>query len=171
MLDSLLSILKQVGFNIEYYNDGIYCAYENTKLQPIDIETGYYPDFPTDLQPQLVSLALSINSVSTIKEKIFDDRFIYVNELRRLGADIDILDNKIAIVKGGNELSGAKVIATDIRGGAAILIATLFANNTSIISNVYQLKRGYENLIDKFNNLKANIKLKSNKEKIYEYRF
>ncbi len=171
MLDSLLSILKQVGFNIEYYNDGIYCAYENTKLQPIDIETGYYPDFPTDLQPQLVSLALSINSVSTIKEKIFDDRFIYVNELRRLGADIDILDNKIAMVKGGNELSGAKVIATDIRGGAAILIATLFANNTSIISNVYQLKRGYENLIDKFNNLKANIKLKSNKEKIYEYRF
>ena len=81
------------------------------------------------------------------------------------------MDNKIAIVKGGNELSGAKVIATDIRGGAAILIATLFANNTSIISNVYQLKRGYENLIDKFNNLKANIKLKSNKEKIYEYRF
>ncbi len=171
MLNSLLNILKQIGFNIEFHNDGIYCSYENTQINPIDIETGYYPDFPTDLQPQLVSLALSINGVSTIKEKVFDDRFIYVNELRRLGADIDIVDNRIAIVKGGNELSGAKVVATDIRGGAAILIATLFAYNTSIISNVYQLKRGYENLINKFNNLKANIKIKSNKEKVYEYKF
>lgn len=171
-LSSLLNILKQVGFKIEVYNDGIFFSYnENKKLQSIDIETTYYPGFPTDLQPQLVSLALSMDGVSTIKERVFDDRFIYVNELRRLGAEIDIIDNKVAVVKGGKELSGANVLATDIRGGAAILIAALIANNTSIISNVYQLKRGYENLIDKLSNLKANIKLKYNKEKVYEYKY
>ena len=177
-LSSLLNVLKQIGFRVEIYNDGIYCGYEGDNLKlggdlkSIDIETGYYPEFPTDLQPQIVALALAINGISTIKEKVFDDRFIYVNELRRLGADIDVIDNKIAIVKGGRELSGAKVIATDIRGGAAILIASLIANNTSIISNIYQIKRGYENLINKFSNLKAKIKLRSNKEEeVYEYKY
>jgi len=177
-LNSLLNILKQAGFKVEVYSDGIYCGYQEDilksykALKAIDVETGYYPEFPTDLQPQIVALALSINGISTIKEKVFDDRFIYVNELRRLGADIDIIDNKIAVVKGGRELSGAKVIATDIRGGAAILIACLNSNNTSIISNIYQIKRGYENLIDKFSNLKAKVKLRSNKkEEIYEYKY
>ncbi|MGB9638886.1 MAG: hypothetical protein ACPL1F_06305, partial [bacterium] len=169
-LQSLLKVLNHIGFKIELYKDGIFFSAENKKLQTVDIETNYYPGFPTDLQPQLVSLALSIDGVSTIKEKVFDDRFIYVNELRRLGAEIDIIDNRVAVVKGGKELSGANVLATDIRGGAAILIAALIANNTSVISNIYQLKRGYENLITKFSNLNADIKLKSNIEKVYGYK-
>ena len=170
MLSSLIEVLKYVGFKIEVYNDGIYAEYnEANNIKPINVETGFFPEFPTDLQPQIVALAISLNSVSTVKEKVFDDRFIYVNELRRLGADIDIIDNKIAIIKGGNKLSGANVIATDIRGGAAILIAALIAENTSTISNIYQLKRGYENLIHKLSTLKAKVKLKKlNKDSIQE---
>lgn len=157
MLSKLWSILSSIGVNIEFHSDSIEIE-SNKKLLSFEVSTNVYPDFPTDLQPQMVSLASSIEGMSVITENLFDDRFIYVGELLRLGADINVVNNKHAIVNGGKKLKGAPVKATDIRGGAAILIATLLSEGKSTITNTYQIFRGYENIVDKFYRLGANIK-------------
>ncbi|MCX7758107.1 MAG: UDP-N-acetylglucosamine 1-carboxyvinyltransferase [bacterium] len=156
MLSKLWELLSSIGAEIKF--DKEYIELKSHKhLSSFEISTDVYPNFPTDLQPQMVSLATSIEGMSVVKENLFDDRFVYVGELLRLGADINVVNNKFAIINGGKILKGAPLKATDIRGGAAILIAALTAQGTSIITNTFQIYRGYEKVVEKLSKLGANI--------------
>ncbi|MEN3015442.1 MAG: UDP-N-acetylglucosamine 1-carboxyvinyltransferase [bacterium] len=156
MLSKLWDVLSSIGIKIKFYSDQIEID-SDVELSSFEVSTDVYPNFPTDLQPQIVALATSINGISVVRENLFDDRFVYTGELLRLGADIDVVNNKFAIIRGGKTLKGAPVKATDIRGGAAIITACLIAHGKSIITNTYQIYRGYENITQKLYSLGANI--------------
>lgn len=128
------------------------------KLKAIDIKTMPYPGFPTDMQSVFTSMLCIAKGTSIIVENIFENRYRYTNELKRMGAKINI-EGKIAIVKGVRKLSGATVEATDLRGGAAVVIAALVAKGKTRVNNIEYILRGYENLDKKLNKVGANIKL------------
>ena len=125
-------------------------------LKKINIKTEPYPGFPTDLQAQIMVLMSKAKGVSKIKEEIFENRFMHVPELRRMGAKITIKNNE-ATIEGPVNLSGAEVMATDLRASVSLVLAALAADNRTIINRVYHLDRGYENLERKLKNCKANI--------------
>jgi UDP-N-acetylglucosamine 1-carboxyvinyltransferase len=128
-----------------------------TSLSSVDIKTLPYPGFPTDMQAQFMVLMAVARGTSLISETIFENRFIHVSELRRMGADITISGNS-ALVKGVSRLSGAPVMATDLRASASLILAGLIADNTTEVHRVYHLDRGYENLETKFQALGASIR-------------
>ena len=115
-----------------------------------------YPGFPTDMQPQLVTFLTTIEGTSMTREGVWDNRFRYVNELKRMGADIRV-EGKLAIIDGVNSLIGAHVKATDLRAGAAMIIAGLMAEGTTEITDIYHIDRGYENFEEKFVKLGGSI--------------
>ncbi|EPR7618301.1 UDP-N-acetylglucosamine 1-carboxyvinyltransferase, partial [Campylobacter jejuni] len=108
-----------------------------------------YPGFPTDMQAQFMALALKANGTSIIDERLFENRFMHVSELLRMGADIK-LNGHIATIVGGKELNAADVMATDLRASSALILAALAAKGTSKVHRIYHLDRGYENLEEKF---------------------
>ncbi len=116
-----------------------------------------YPGFPTDMQPQMVTLLTTIEGNSVMNETVWDSRYQYVNELKRLGANITTLGS-VANITGINKLSGAEVSATDLRAGAALLLAGLVADGETYVGKTHYIDRGYEKLIEKFEKLGANIK-------------
>ncbi|AAD35202.1 UDP-N-acetylglucosamine 1-carboxyvinyltransferase [Thermotoga maritima MSB8] len=122
----------------------------------VDVTTNPYPGFPTDLQPQMMAYLSTASGVSVITENVFKTRFLHVDELKRMGADIEVSGN-VAIVKGVEKLSGAPVEGTDLRATAALLIAGIIADGVTEISNVEHIFRGYEDVIDKFSELGAKI--------------
>jgi len=126
-------------------------------LRPVSIETKEYPYFPTDLQAQIMVLLSLVNGISTITENIFENRFMHVQELNRLGANISI-NGKTAIIKGVDELSGAEVKATDLRASAAMVLAGLIADGKTKIYDIYHLDRGYENVDKKLIQIGAKLK-------------
>jgi UDP-N-acetylglucosamine 1-carboxyvinyltransferase len=128
-----------------------------SSLSSVDIKTLPFPGFPTDMQAQFMVLMAVARGTSLISETIFENRFIHVSELRRMGADITISGNS-ALVKGVPGLSGAPVMATDLRASACLILAGLVAENTTEVHRVYHLDRGYENLEEKFQELGASIK-------------
>ncbi len=125
-------------------------------LKPVNIETKEYPLFPTDLQAQFMTLLSIVDGISTITENIFENRFMHVPELKRLGADIEI-NNRTAIIKGVKRLTGAEVKATDLRASAAMVLAGLIAEGTTRIYDIYHLDRGYENIDEKLKKLGAKL--------------
>jgi len=129
----------------------------NPALASVDLKTLPYPGFPTDMQAQFMVLMAVAQGTSLITETIFENRFIHVSELRRMGADITISGNS-ALVKGVGKLSGAPVMATDLRASACLILAGLIADNTTEVHRVYHLDRGYEALEKKFEQLGAAIK-------------
>ncbi len=155
-LDSFLSKVKDAGVNLEVKENVILVKGTST-INPVDIETSPYPGFPTDLQAQFMVLMLKADGVSHIKENIFENRFQHVQELIRLGADIK-LDGNTAIVKGGNPLTGADVMATDLRASASLVLAGLFAKGVTKVHRIYHLDRGYESFEEKLKKLGAAIK-------------
>ena len=126
-------------------------------IKKINIETRPYPGFATDLQAQLMVLMTQAKGISKIKENIFENRFMHVPELKRMGANIEI-SNKTAIIKGPTKLTGAEVMATDLRASVSLVLAALIADNRTIINRIYHLDRGYEFLEKKLKNCKAHIK-------------
>ena len=126
------------------------------KLKPIDIKTMPYPGFPTDMQSVFTAMLCMAKGTSVVVENIFENRYKYTNELKRMGAKINI-EGKIAIVKGVRKLTGATVEATDLRGGAAVVIAGLVAKGKTKVNNIEYILRGYENLDKKLNKIGANI--------------
>jgi UDP-N-acetylglucosamine 1-carboxyvinyltransferase len=151
---------------IEKFNDaGVRCTTEETliKVEPggglhgVDVRTLPYPGFPTDMQAQFMALMSVAKGASVITETIFEDRFIHVGELKRLGADITISGNQ-AVVRGCKHLSGAPVMATDLRASASLVIAGLAARGTTEVHRVYHLDRGYAHLTEKLAALGARIK-------------
>ena len=155
-LDSLTAKLIEMGAKVETFDDSIRVSMENSEILPTNIKTLPYPGFPTDLQPQ-IGVALSIaNGTSIINEGIWDSRFQYTDELNKMGAKITS-HGKTAVFEGVNELTGAPLYATDLRAGAALLIAGIIANGTSEINNIHYIDRGYEKIEDKFTKLGAKI--------------
>ena len=128
------------------------------RLRPIDIKTMPYPGFPTDMQSVFTAMLCMAKGTSVVVENIFENRYKYTNELKRMGAKINI-EGKIAIVKGVRKLNGATVEATDLRGGAAVVIAGLAAKGKTKVNNIEYILRGYENLDRKLSKVGANIKV------------
>ncbi len=145
-----------MGVNIKTTKNSIFI--KNSKnLKRITISTKPYPGFPTDLQAQLMVLMTQAKGLSKIKENIFENRFMHVPELKRMGAKIEIKD-KVAYILGPSKLTGAEVMATDLRASVSLVLAGLVADNRTIINRIYHLDRGYEYLETKLKNCKAEIK-------------
>ena len=151
-----LMILKKIGVQIKQKKSSIIIK-KGKNLKKINIITKPYPGFPTDLQAQLMVLLTQANGISKIKENIFENRFMHVPELKRMGAQIEIKD-KTAIIKGPTKLTGAEVMATDLRASVSLVLAGLIAENRTIINRIYHLDRGYEYLESKLKNVKQLLK-------------
>jgi len=151
-----MGILKKMGVKIKKGN-GSLTLQKNSKLKKIDVITKPYPGFPTDLQAQLMVLMTQANGLSKISEHIFENRFMHVPELKRMGAKI-IIKNKTAFIKGPSKLTGAEVMATDLRASVSLVLAGLIADNRTIINRIYHLDRGYEFLETKLKKCKAEIR-------------
>ena len=151
-----IDLLKKMGAKIILYQNSI-TILKTKKLKKINISTEPYPGFPTDLQAQLMVLMTQADGVSRIQEKIFENRFMHVPELKRMGAKIEIKD-KTAIINGPSKLNGAEVMATDLRASVSLVLAGLIAENRTIINRIYHLDRGYESIEKKLKNCKAEIK-------------
>ena len=151
-----LSILKKMGIKLKSFKSKLEIT-QSKKIKNIKIITKPYPGFPTDLQAQLMVLMTRANGKSIIKENIFENRFMHVPELKRMGADIKIV-GKTAIISGPTKLTGAEVMATDLRASVSLVLAGLVAENRTIINRIYHLDRGYEALEKKLKNCKAHIK-------------
>ena len=156
MIKSEIGILKKIGVKIIQTKTSIIIK-KGEYLKKINVVTKPYPGFPTDLQAQLMVLLTQAKGISKIKENIFENRFMHVPELIRMGANIEI-KNKTAIIKGPTKLTGAEVMATDLRASVSLVLAGLIAENRTIINRIYHLDRGYEFLERKLKNCKAEIK-------------
>ncbi|MDC0418735.1 UDP-N-acetylglucosamine 1-carboxyvinyltransferase [Pelagibacteraceae bacterium] len=156
IIASEIKILKKMGIRMKIEKNKI-TVHESKKIKNINIKTEAYPGFPTDLQAQIMVLMSKATGTSKVKENIFENRFMHVPELRRMGAKIKTQKN-IATISGPTNLSGAEVMATDLRASVSLVLAALVANNKTIINRVYHLDRGYENLEKKLKKCKANIK-------------
>ncbi len=156
---NLIKKLKQIGCQIEIENDIITITSEKPLKSCGQICTGYYPDFPTDLQSQMLVLACFVNGVTDITENLFENRFLIVPELQKMKATISLINSKNARVVGvGGKLQAADVKAYDLRGGAALVLAGLGTNGVSTVHNVFFMDRGYENFEQNLASLGANIK-------------
>jgi UDP-N-acetylglucosamine 1-carboxyvinyltransferase len=154
-LHAVIDKLKEAGVNVERRGENL-IARRNGKLKTVDITTLPYSGFPTDVQAQMMALLALAPGISIITERIFESRFMHVSELARLGADIEI-EGPSAIVKGGKPLSGAPVMASDLRASAALVIAGMAAKGTTQVNRIYHLDRGYENIDGKLRQLGARI--------------
>lgn len=156
-LDIISAKLIEAGVKVEDGDDSVHVwVEEGTKFKHINFIALPYPGFPTDMQPQLVAFLTTIPGTSTAREGVWDNRFRYVNELKRLGANIRV-EGKLAIIDGVDKLMGAHVKATDLRGGAAMIIAGLMAEGSTEITDIFHIDRGYENFEEKFINLGGDI--------------
>jgi len=155
-VDALTQKLRDAGMEITPFDGGIR-ATAKKKIKSVDIKTLPYPGFPTDLQAQMMSLMSVANGLSVITETVFENRFMHVSELMRMGADILIHGNS-AMVKGIPKLKGAPVMATDLRASASLILAGLAAEGTTELSRVYHIDRGYQEIEKKFSSIGANIK-------------
>ncbi len=154
-LGAVLVKLHQMGFETSVDNDNI-TLFPAKEIKATEIMTSEYPGFPTDMQAQFMALALMAKGASIIDERLFENRFMHVSELLRMGADIK-LNGHIATIVGGKELNAADVMATDLRASSALILAALVAKGTSRIHRIYHLDRGYEKLEEKFKALGAKI--------------
>ncbi len=155
-LQSTIDKLETMGCSFEYPDETTICIYPAQKLKEVNIVTAEYPGFPTDMQAQLMAVATLADGESLIEERLFENRFMHVSELNRLGADIWLKGNTAA-VRPVKKLFGADVMATDLRASSALVLAALAAEGTTKIHRIYHLDRGYEDLMGKLASLGANI--------------
>ena len=155
IIDTEIRIMKKMGVRMKIEKNRI-TVLESKKINSINIKTKAYPGFPTDLQAQIMVLMSKATGTSKVTESIFENRFMHVPELKRMGANIKIKNN-IATISGPTNLSGAEVMATDLRASVSLVLAALVASNKTTINRVYHLDRGYENLEKKLKKCKANI--------------
>lgn len=155
-LESISAKLEEAGAEIIEYDDAV----RVTRFKPLNrcnVKTMPHPGFPTDMQPQMAVLLSIANGTSILSESVWDNRFQYVGQLLRMGADIQV-DGKIAVIEGIGNLSGVNVKATDLRAGAAMIIAGLVAKGETIVEDIQYIDRGYEDIVEKFSVLGASIK-------------
>lgn len=154
-LDSISAKLIEMGVTVEEYDDSVRVCVER-ELKKANFKTMPYPGFPTDMQPQMLTLLTSTAGTSIVTENVWDYRFKYVEELQRMGAVISV-DGRVAVVEGGMKLTGSRVASTDLRAGAAMVIAGLMANGVTEVYNIKYIDRGYENFEEKLKALGAQI--------------
>ncbi len=152
----IIAKLKECNVSVDVRPEGIYVDARDRDLIATDIKTLPYPGFPTDIQSPFMAFLTTVKGQSIVRETVFENRFMHVVELNRMGADI-YTRNREAIVPGGKQLKGARVRATDLRAGAAMVLAGLVATGTTEISEIYHIERGYENFVGKFKGLGADI--------------
>jgi UDP-N-acetylglucosamine 1-carboxyvinyltransferase len=156
LLENAFNALEKTGVAITDTEAGVRIARDGRELEPVNIETQPFPGFPTDLQAQMMALMTRAKGTSVIRETIFENRFMHVQELARLGADIQLLGDT-ATVKGVKALRGAQVMATDLRASVSLVIAGLMAEGETTINRVYHLDRGFERLEQKLSGCGASI--------------
>ncbi len=155
-MDAILIKLNEMGFGIKK-TDSTITILPAQEIKPVHITTTEYPGFPTDMQAQFMAVATQANGTSIVDEKLFENRFMHVSELIRMGADIS-LNGTVATINGtAGKLTGTDVMATDLRASSALIIAALVANTQTNVHRIYHLDRGYENLEEKFGNIGAKI--------------
>ncbi|MFZ7104955.1 MAG: UDP-N-acetylglucosamine 1-carboxyvinyltransferase [Peptococcaceae bacterium] len=155
-MEAVIAKLKDIGLTLTE-EDGALLVVGTENMQAVDIKTLPYPGFPTDMQPQIISLLATVKGTSIISENIFENRFKHIDELRRMGADIKV-EGRISIIKGRKKpLSGTFVNASDLRAGAALVLAGLAAEDATIVDSIYHIDRGYENFEQKLRGLGAKI--------------
>ncbi len=153
----LIKKLIKMGCQIDTKNDIIHIRSNGTLISPDEISTGYYPDFPTDLQSIMLAITSCAKGETKIKENIFNSRFKTAEELKKIGAEIKMYSTHLVKVSGADRLSGGKVSAYDLRGGAGLVLAGLIASGDTEVENVHFIDRGYEHLEKQLNSLGANI--------------
>ena len=156
-LQSPIKVLRDMGVTVEEKEHSLIVDAQEATLWGQDIMTDYYPGFPTDLQAQFMALMLTAKGASMITENIWENRFMHVPELMRMGANINVHGHASAIVRGVKQLSGAPVMATDLRASFALILAGLVAEGETIVNRVYHLDRGYEHLEEKLKGVGADI--------------
>ena len=161
-LECISAKLRETGTIVQEYEDSVLVKGARN-LRRANIKTLPYPGFPTDMQPQMGALLCLANGTSIITEGIYDNRFKYVNELRKMGAECQV-DGRMAVFEGGTKLTGAVVQACDLRAGAAMVIAGMCANGITEVEDVHFIERGYENFVGKLNALGADIRVVSEPE-------
>ena len=154
-LESVSAKLIEMGITVEEFDDEIRVSHDG-KINKANIKTLPYPGFPTDLQPLTVTLLSIAKGTSIVTEDVWESRFQYVDELKRMGANIRV-NGKTAVIEGVDALSGSPVRSTDLRAGAALLIAGLMANGITELHDLRHIDRGYENIEGKFKSLGADI--------------
>lgn len=155
-LESISAKLEEAGAEIIEYDDAV----RVTRFKPLtrcNVKTMPHPGFPTDMQPQMAVLLSVSKGTSILSESVWDNRFQYVGQLLRMGANIQV-DGKIAVIEGVDHLTGVKVKATDLRAGAAMVIAGLIAQGETVVEKIQYVDRGYENIVEKLTKLGADIK-------------
>lgn len=162
-LQNIIEPAKDAGLKIEVFKDTLLVK-KTEVLGGIEIRTQPYPGFATDMQPQFMAMLSTAKGLSIITENIFEDRFIHIGELQRMGASIRVEKGGSAIIKGKEFLTGAPVMASDLRAGAGLVIAGLSARGTTEVQRIYHVERGYENFTKKITQLGGTISLKKNKE-------
>ena len=155
-LDSIAAKLIEMGVEVQFNGDSVRVRNQR-RPKSVDIKTLPYPGFPTDLQQPITSMLAQAEGTSMITESIWEGRFRHVDELKRMGADIKV-EGRVAVIEGIEALSGARVSATDLRAGAALVIAGLMAKGETEVCNLFHIDRGYENLEGKLATLGAEIK-------------
>lgn len=158
-LECISAKLRETGTIVQEYEDSVLVKGAST-LRRANVKTLPYPGFPTDMQPQMGVLLCLAAGTSVITEGIYDNRFKYVNELRKMGAEIQV-DGRVAIIEGGTRLTGAPVMACDLRAGAAMVIAGMCASGVTQVEDIHYIERGYENFVGKLRQLGANIEIVS----------
>jgi UDP-N-acetylglucosamine 1-carboxyvinyltransferase len=156
VLGSLMTTMAMTGVEVTPVNSGLRVSRDGAAIRPVDVETQPYPGFPTDLQAQLMALVTRADGMSEIRETLFENRFMHVQELARLGADISV-NGDTAIVRGVSLLRGAEVMATDLRASVSLVIAGLAAQGDTMLHRVYHLDRGFEALEAKLAGCGADI--------------
>jgi len=158
-LESITKKLEKIGVNIEQFDDSIR-VWVDGPLVNTNVKTTPHPGFPTDMQPQIATLLTLAEGTSIVTEGIWEQRFRYVDELRRMGASISV-DGKVAVIQGTGKLTGAPVKACDLRAGAALIIAGLAANGVTEIEDIFHIERGYDCMEGKLREIGADIEKKS----------
>jgi UDP-N-acetylglucosamine 1-carboxyvinyltransferase len=162
-LEAVTAKLREIGVTVNEGDDTIRVIGQD-KYRAIDVKTSPYPGFPTDLQQPITTLLTLAKGTSIITDNIYGARFRHVDELRRMGAHIKV-EGRSAVIEGGHKLLGAKVVATDLRAGAALVIAGLATNGVTELDGLEHVDRGYENLVGKLQNLGANVRRESHSQK------
>ena len=156
-LESISAKFREMGCKITEYDEALTIDATVKPLKRCNIKTMPHPGFPTDCQPQFTALLMGIPGTSIVNENVWDNRYQYISELIRMGAHISV-EGRLAIIEGGSPLTAAPVKATDLRAGAAMIIAALQVKGTTEISSIQYIERGYEDVVEKFKSLGANIK-------------
>ena len=156
-MDCITAKLVEMGVEVEEHEDTLLVR-RNAPLQKANVKTLPYPGFPTDMQPQITAVLCLAQGTSLVTESVWNNRYRYVDELKRMGASIQV-DDKTAVVEGVDHLTGAPIQVCDLRAGAALVIAALAAKGESEISCVQYIERGYEDIVGKLRALGANIRV------------